>query len=43
MIDLAIKKALKDGYRTKDLASFDAKEVVSTSEMGDIIANNINK
>jgi len=42
-IDAAIKKALKDGYRTGDLAAFDAKEVVNTSEMGDIIANNINK
>jgi len=42
-IDTAIKKALKDGYRTKDLAAFDAKEVVTTAEMGDIIANNINK
>jgi 3-isopropylmalate dehydrogenase len=41
MIDGAIKKALADGYRTKDLASFDAKEVVTTSEMGDIIANYI--
>jgi len=37
-IDQAIKKALKEGYRTKDLASFDAKEVVTTSEMGSIIA-----
>lgn len=42
-IDTAIKQALKDGYRTKDLAAFDAKEVVTTTEMGDIIANNINK
>ncbi|RXJ88109.1 3-isopropylmalate dehydrogenase [Arcobacter sp. CECT 8985] len=42
-IDSAIKKALKDGYRTKDLAAYDAKEVVTTSEMGDIIANYINK
>lgn len=42
-IDAAIKKALKDGYRTKDLAAYDAKAVVSTSEMGDIIANNISK
>lgn len=41
MIDNAIKKALAEGYRTKDLASFDAKEVVTTSEMGDIIANYI--
>ena len=40
-IDYAIKKALKDGYRTKDLAAFDAKEVVTTSEMGDIISNNV--
>ncbi len=43
LIDAAIKKALKDGYRTKDLAAFDAKEVVTTSEMGDIIANNLRK
>ena len=37
-IDNAIKKALGEGYRTKDIAAFDAKEVVSTTEMGDIIA-----
>jgi 3-isopropylmalate dehydrogenase len=37
-IDNAIKEVLKDGYRTKDLSSFDAKEVVSTSEMGSLIA-----
>lgn len=43
MIETAIKKALKDGYRTKDLASYDAKEVVTTAEMGDIIANNLTK
>ena len=43
LIDAAIKKALKDGFRTKDLAAFDAKEVVTTSEMGDIIANNLRK
>ncbi len=40
-IDVAIKKALKEGFRTKDLARYDAKEVVTTSKMGDIIANNI--
>ena len=40
-IDNAIKKALSEGYRTQDLASFDAKEVCSTSEMGSIIANYI--
>ncbi|MBD3800093.1 MAG: 3-isopropylmalate dehydrogenase [Campylobacterales bacterium] len=38
-IDAAIKRALKDGYRTRDLANYDAKELCSTSEMGDIIAN----
>ncbi|MCK9453597.1 3-isopropylmalate dehydrogenase [Sulfurimonas sp.] len=38
-IDGAIKRALKEGYRTKDLAQYDAKEVCSTSEMGSIIAN----
>ncbi len=43
LIDAAIKKALKDGYRTKDLAAYDAKEIVTTSEMGDIIANNLRK
>lgn len=43
LIDAAIKKALKEGYRTKDIAAFDAKEVVTTSEMGDVIANFINK
>ncbi len=36
----AIKKTLHDGYRTKDLAAFDAKEVVTTSEMGSLIAEN---
>ncbi len=40
-IDNAIKKALHEGYRTGDLAQFDAKEVCSTSEMGSIIANYI--
>ncbi len=38
-IDAAIKQALTEGYRTKDLAQFDAKEVCSTSEIGSIIAN----
>jgi 3-isopropylmalate dehydrogenase len=40
-IDNAIKKALKEGYRTKDLSAFDAKHIVNTSEMGDVIANYI--
>ncbi len=38
-IELAVKKALKDGYRTKDLASYGAKEVCSTTEIGSIIAD----
>ena len=42
-IDNAIKKTLSEGYRTGDLAQFDAKEVCSTSEMGSIIANYIEK
>lgn len=43
LIEEAVKRVLKDGYRTKDLAAYDAKEVVTTAEMGDIIANYINK
>lgn len=42
-IDAAIKRTLKEGYRTQDLAQFDAKEVCSTSEIGSIIANYISK
>lgn len=40
-IDDAIDRVLKDGYRTKDLSSFGAKEVCSTSEIGSIIASYI--
>jgi len=36
----AIKKVLAEGYRTKDIASFGAKEVVTTEEMGSLIAEN---
>lgn len=42
-IDDAIKQALSEGYRTGDLAQYDAKEVCSTSEMGSIIANYVAK
>ena len=42
-IDLAIKNALKDGYRTKDLASYGAKEVCSTTHIGSIIADYVAK
>lgn len=43
MIEKAIKDALKDGYRTKDLASYDAKEVLNCLEIGDKIVEYINK
>jgi len=38
-IDNAVKKALSEGYRTGDLGDFDAKEIVTCSEMGDIVAD----
>lgn len=43
IIEDAIKSVLKDGYRTKDLAAFDAKEVLNTQEMGDVIVKYVNK
>ena len=43
LIEDAIKAVLKDGYRTKDLASFDAIEVLNTTAMGDLITKYINK
>lgn len=42
-IDNAIKKALSEGYRTGDIGDYDAKEICSCSEMGDIIANYASK
>ncbi|WP_323664901.1 3-isopropylmalate dehydrogenase [Aliarcobacter butzleri] len=42
IIEDAIKAVLKDGYRTKDLAAYDAKEVLNTSSMGNIIVKYIN-
>ena len=42
-IDAAIKRALKKGYRTGDISDFDAVEVVTCSEMGDIIAGYASK
>ena len=42
-IDDAIKKSLAKGYRTGDLGAYDAKEICSCSEIGDIIANYICK
>jgi len=40
-IDEAIKKAMKAGYRTGDLAAFDCKEKVNCSQMGDKIVDMI--
>jgi 3-isopropylmalate dehydrogenase len=42
-IEKAVKEVLKEGYRTKDLSSYDAKEVCSTDEIGSIIASMISK
>ncbi len=42
-IEKAIKKVLEDGYRTKDLSAYGAKEVCSTSEIGSIIADYVAK
>ncbi|MEA3492707.1 MAG: 3-isopropylmalate dehydrogenase [Campylobacterota bacterium] len=42
-VDDAIKKALRDGYRTADIGDYDAKEIVTCSEMGDIIADYASK
>ena len=38
-IDGAIKKALSKGYRTGDIGDYDAKEICTCTEMGDIIAD----
>jgi 3-isopropylmalate dehydrogenase len=38
-IDDAIKKALSEGYRTGDIGDYDAKEICTCTEMGDIIAD----
>ncbi len=37
-IDAAIKRVLKEGYRTGDISDYGAKEIVTCTEMGDIIA-----
>jgi len=42
-IDDAIKKALSEGYRTGDIGNYDAKEICTCTEMGDIIANYASK
>jgi len=38
-IEEAVKTALQNGYRTKDIANFGAKEICTCAEMGSIIAN----
>ena len=38
-IDDSIRKALSEGYRTGDLGDYDAKEICTCTEMGDIIAD----
>lgn len=42
-IEKAVKAVLKDGYRTKDISKFDAKEVCTTSEIGSIISDYVKK
>lgn len=42
-IEQAVANVLKEGYRTKDLSAYGAKEVCSTSEIGSIIANQVAK
>ena len=42
-IDEAIKKSLAKGYRTSDLGAYDAVEICSCSEIGDIIAQYVSK
>ncbi len=42
-IENAIKKVLADGYRTGDIGAFDAKEILSCTEMGNTIANYVAK
>ena len=40
IIENAVRKTLKDGYRTQDIMQ-DGMKKVSTSEMGDIICSNL--
>lgn len=42
-IERAVKAVLKDGYRTKDLASFDAKEICTCAEIGSVISDYVKK
>ncbi|EKR8080187.1 3-isopropylmalate dehydrogenase [Campylobacter fetus] len=42
-IEKAVRAVLRDGYRTKDIAKFDAKEICTTSEIGSIISDYVKK
>ncbi len=42
-IDSAIERVLEEGYRTKDISSYGAKEICSTTEIGSIIADYVSK
>jgi len=42
-IEQAIEQVLKEGYRTKDIADYGAKEVCSTTEIGSYIAEYVSK
>lgn len=40
-IERAVEKVLSEGYRTKDISNYDAKEICSTDEIGSIISSYI--
>lgn len=42
-IDKAIKKALAEGYRTGDIGDYDAVEICTCTEIGDLIADYVSK
>ena len=42
-IDATISLLLSEGYRTKDISSYGAKEICSTTEIGSIIADYVSK
>lgn len=42
-IENAVKASIAAGYRTRDIASFGAKEICSCSEMGSVIASKIDE
>ena len=40
-IDNAIEAVLKEGFRTKDIANFGAKEICTCERMGSVISERI--